>query len=378
MFIYSLSHAVLPWIGIITLLSLLGGAMMAVIVRRPLLYRNQATEDRLYRLIENVPGVIYRYVMHSDGRDAFTYISAYCRELYEVEPEAVIANSSVLWALINPEDAIKMQISAQAAIRNLTPWHAEYRIRTASGQVKWLQAFASPVQIKQEVFWDGVVMDISDRKQTEALRANYQLILENQVQARTIELCIANKELERLARLDGLTQLANRRAFDLCLEEEWLRHAREQKRMSVIIGDVDCFKSYNDHYGHIQGDVCLQRVARAIAGVIKRPSDLVARYGGEEFVILLPNTDEKGAAEVAEQVHGAIMLLGLAHDASIVHPYVTMSFGVATGIPNPHSLRSSPKSLLELADQALYQSKTLGRDRITQVVDQGSPVAFRI
>ncbi len=362
----------LPGLGLVTLLGIVGGAIATLLVRQPLLYRNQATEDRLYRLIENVPGVIYRYVMHPDGRDAFTYISRYCRELYEVEPEAIIADSGVLWALIEPEDAIKMQASAQQAIHNLTPWHTEYRIRTASGQVKWLQAFASPVRIKQEVFWDGVVMDISNRKETEALYANYQLILEKQVQERTLELRIANKELEHLASLDGLTQIANRRAFDLCLEEEWLRHAREKQHLSVIIGDVDCFKAYNDHYGHIQGDVCLQKVARAIAGVIKRPSDLVARYGGEEFVILLPNTDGAGAAEVAQQVHQAIMGLSLPHAPSAIAPHVTMSFGVATGIP----IGSSAKYLLERADQALYQSKTLGRNRITQVVDRALAVAL--
>ncbi|BAY48688.1 diguanylate cyclase with PAS/PAC and GAF sensors [Scytonema sp. HK-05] len=173
------------------------------------------------------------------------------------------------------------------------------------------------------------------------------------------QLQIANQELQRLAKLDGLTQLANRRHFDQYLKQEWLRLIREQNPLSLILCDVDYFKLYNDTYGHPAGDACLVQIAQAISGAVKRPADLVARYGGEEFVVLLPNTDSDGAVKVVQVIQKKVRQLHLPHIASVVKKYVTLSFGIATTLP---SHDGSVQALINAADKALYQAKNKGRN----------------
>ncbi|MEG4940532.1 diguanylate cyclase domain-containing protein [Microcoleus sp. F4-D5] len=175
------------------------------------------------------------------------------------------------------------------------------------------------------------------------------------------QLQAANLKLERLATLDELTQLANRRRFDQYLEMEWRRQAGEQTPLSLILCDIDSFKSYNDTYGHPGGDECLRQVAGAIGNAVDRPVDLVARYGGEEFAVILPNTAIQGAVLVAEHIQLKIAALQLPHAGCQVSPYVTVSFGVASIVP---ASESGPEILIAAADQALYQAKRLGRDRI--------------
>ena len=170
----------------------------------------------------------------------------------------------------------------------------------------------------------------------------------------------ANQKLEKLANLDGLTNLANRRCFDNRLETEWLRLAREQQPLSLILFDVDKFKCYNDYYGHLAGDDCLVRLAQAVQQEVRRPADLVARYGGEEFVILLPNTDVEGGIKVAQSIQQAIHNLAIPHKHSHVKDIVTVSLGIASLIPR---LEVEPDTLVAHADKALYQAKEQGRDR---------------
>ncbi|MBD2312518.1 diguanylate cyclase [Desertifilum sp. FACHB-1129] len=171
----------------------------------------------------------------------------------------------------------------------------------------------------------------------------------------------ANQELQRLAISDSLTQLANRRRFDQYFTEQWHRLTREQQPLSLILCDIDCFKIYNDTYGHVKGDWCLQQVAVAIAAGAKRPADLVARYGGEEFAIVLPNTSLAGAIQVATEIQTHIQQLHIPHVKSPVSDYITLSLGVASIIPQ-QSLQAM--SLIQQADQALYEAKDRGRDRI--------------
>jgi diguanylate cyclase (GGDEF)-like protein/PAS domain S-box-containing protein len=170
----------------------------------------------------------------------------------------------------------------------------------------------------------------------------------------------ANLELERLARIDGLTQVANRRTFDESLDREWRRLWREQKPLALIMCDVDCFKAYNDTYGHQLGDDCLRAIAQAINRNAKRPADVVARYGGEEFAVILPNTSGLGAVHVAESIRQSVMELKLAHSQSAAGKYVTLSLGVANIIPAAHF---KPQSLIEAADKALYEAKKNGRNQ---------------
>jgi diguanylate cyclase (GGDEF)-like protein len=170
-----------------------------------------------------------------------------------------------------------------------------------------------------------------------------------------------NQTLQRLASVDGLTQVANRRCFDEALIHEWQRLSREQGSLSLILVDIDYFKRYNDTYGHLAGDKCLKIVAQSISKAVHRPADLVARYGGEEFVALLPGTTLAGANQVAEAIKAAVKRLNLDHSSSPLGEKITLSLGIASLNPSQHS---SPMTLIKSADKALYLAKESGRDRI--------------
>ncbi|MDI9635291.1 diguanylate cyclase [Oscillatoria amoena NRMC-F 0135] len=171
----------------------------------------------------------------------------------------------------------------------------------------------------------------------------------------------ANWELERLANLDGLTQLANRRRFDVYFRQQWQSHCCDRQPLSIILFDVDYFKPYNDFYGHQAGDECLQQLSIAARQAINQPADLVARYGGEEFVAVLPNTPVTQALEIAEQLRQAVQQLRIPHRTSQVNEFVTVSIGVASSVPLDTEL---PDTLIAAADRALYQAKEQGRDRL--------------
>lgn len=168
--------------------------------------------------------------------------------------------------------------------------------------------------------------------------------------------------LERLVTIDGLTEIPNRRRFDEQLEVEWRRSIRNQNPLSVVLMDVDHFKLFNDHYGHAAGDRCLCAVAQALESGLRRATDLVARYGGEEFVAVLPNTDAKGAALVAETLRAAVEGLGVTHAHSSAGPVVTISLGGATVVPPHEGLVA--EDLTHAADLVLYAAKEAGRNRV--------------
>ncbi len=152
-----------------------------------------------------------------------------------------------------------------------------------------------------------------------------------------------------------MTQLANRRRFDECLDQEWRRLAREQAPLSLILCDIDFFKTYNDTYGHQAGDECLQQVAKAISDAVKRSADLVARYGGEEFAVILPHTTAEAAVQVAEKVRSEIHALKIVHASSQIYQNLSLSLGVASIVPDN---KSCPSILVAAADKALYQAKS--------------------
>jgi diguanylate cyclase (GGDEF)-like protein len=173
------------------------------------------------------------------------------------------------------------------------------------------------------------------------------------------QLELATRELQRLANLDGLTGVANRRRFDEYLDAEWQRLARENLPLSLILCDIDFFKKYNDTYGHQAGDACLRRVADALSFCARRSVDLVARYGGEEFAVILPDTTVAGASQVAEEIRAVVNTLEIAHAQSAVSHHVTLSLGIACTQPN---LNLDPTMLIAAADAALYQAKAAGRN----------------
>ncbi len=215
---------------------------------------------------------------------------------------------------------------------------------------------------QQEIVLARVSTHLTIQKLKHSLQAKNARLQQEIEQRQRAEAALqkANQELQLLATLDSLTQVANRRRFDECLDLAWRISVREQVPLSLLLCDVDFFKLYNDAKGHQAGDECLYQVAQAMKGVIKRPADLVARYGGEEFAVVLPNTHGEGAFKVAEQIRLSVKMLAIAHPQSPMSEYVTLSLGVSCTIPCHHC---SPEGLIATADRALYQAKESGRDR---------------
>lgn len=184
----------------------------------------------------------------------------------------------------------------------------------------------------------------------------------------------ANQQLFQLATTDSLTALYNRRVFDQRIDNEWKRLRREKGFLGLIFIDIDCFKAYNDTYGHRHGDNCLRKVADILQGCIHRPADIAARFGGEEFALLLPNTDYDGVMHIAKNFRKQLHQKAILHETSLAKSWVTASIGVTSIIP---SANNSPKMLVDMADKAMYDAKNSGRDRIEtcltpQVVSYGS------
>ncbi|MBS1188262.1 MAG: putative Diguanylate cyclase [Rhodocyclaceae bacterium] len=202
----------------------------------------------------------------------------------------------------------------------------------------------------------GVLLLIWGGLTDEARRAHADLI----------EIYSTQQTLEEEAGRDGLTGIANRHSFDVYLEREWRRAQRLQVPISLIMIDVDFFKKYNDRYGHPAGDRCLAAVAKTLAGSLRRASDLVARYGGEEFVVVLFHTPRDDARTVAENLRGAIEALGITHEDTS-GGVVSISLGGATAVPG---VAGQPGALLRAADDALYEAKAAGRNRVAWAASQ--------
>jgi diguanylate cyclase (GGDEF)-like protein len=199
--------------------------------------------------------------------------------------------------------------------------------------------------------------EITERLQAEAAlrqsEARYRQLV--------LQLEAANQQLQKLVITDSLTGLANRRHFFDDLQKFWAKLAKQKAPLSLILADVDYFKVYNDTYGHLAGDECLQQIAHCLKNVVQNPDYLVARYGGEEFAILLPRTCLNEALNIAETIRQEIKSLLIPHINSPVTPYVTVSIGISTTIPNVYN---PADTLIITADIALYQAKSLGRDRV--------------
>jgi len=189
--------------------------------------------------------------------------------------------------------------------------------------------------------------------------------LETLVEERTRALEEANAKLASLSNTDGLTGIANRRRFDQMLGQEWLRAQRSGAPLALIMLDVDHFKHFNDHYGHVAGDDCLRALAQVLLREVRRSGELVARYGGEEFVVLLPDTDVHTAFDVGQRIQQAVWSLGVPH-AQVPSGIVTFSLGISSRVPSESHV---PDDLVRQADLALYQAKETGRNCIQLAVD---------
>lgn len=209
-----------------------------------------------------------------------------------------------------------------------------------------------------------VVLSAKVRAMQRIVQMRYSLLV------LTRKLDTANQELQRLSSIDGLTSIANRRQFDEVLGKEWRRAIRSQKPLALLMLDVDAFKQYNDHYGHQGGDDCLKMIASVLRDQLKRPSDFAARFGGEEFAVLLPETSVEGAKLVAESLCESVRACKMPHEASSVMPYVTVSVGVASCLPD--SASGNGTDLIAAADKALYTAKSEGRNRVSIAEDLSS------
>ncbi|QTP53790.1 GGDEF domain-containing protein [Billgrantia sulfidoxydans] len=177
-------------------------------------------------------------------------------------------------------------------------------------------------------------------------------------------LAAQNAKLVRQAASDGLLGIANRREFERVLKLEWRRAARERQPLSLLMIDIDCFKLFNDSYGHQAGDTCLRGVADVLRNAAARPGDMVARYGGEEMVVLMPHTSLEGAVRMAERIHAMLAEHPLPFAASPVAEHVTVSIGVSSMLP----VRNADRSVLvQQADEGLYAAKESGRNRTAVV-----------
>ncbi len=222
---------------------------------------------------------------------------------------------------------------------------ADYRAMTKDGDYVWIRDVVHVVRNADGTANAllGFMFDISERKKTEE------------------KLITLQKKLEELSFKDGLTGVANRRMFDSVMEVEWLNARRNNQPLSLIMVDIDYFKQYNDHYGHIQGDDCLKRVAQVLSTVATRSRDFCARFGGEEFVIVMPSTDAAAAKKVAERCHQMIFKEQILHAKSEVSQLLTISLGVSTIIP---SAESESLAFIDEVDRLLYAAKQKGRNRI--------------
>ncbi len=299
----------------------------------------QESESRFRLLAEASNDVI----ILSDLKGIRRYVSPAIRPLVGWEPEELLGHD--FRQLIHPDDVAKVVALKESCLNGKSLEALAYRCRNKVGDYIWVETSIRLCRndvTAEPIGFVNVVRNIASRKAAEE------------------QLSLAYSRVETLAMVDGLTGVANRRRFDTVMAVELRRARRDGSTLSLLMIDVDYFKSYNDLYGHIAGDDCLRRICAASQGVIHRATDLFARYGGEEFVVVLPNTDSEGARLVAEEIRAAVEDCRLVHAGS-PHGLVTVSIGCSSQRLAPDST-SNP--LLQAADDALYRAKAADRNRI--------------
>ena len=275
----------------------------------------------------------------------FAYIGPQIESLLGWEPSSWASVED--WAArMHPEDRAWAVDFCVAQSKAGVDHEADYRALTRDGDYVWIRDVVHVVRNADGSVESliGFMFDISERKKNEH---------------RLIEL---QHELERLSFKDGLTGVGNRRQFDTMLATEWASAQRDGKPLSLILLDIDFFKQFNDHYGHVRGDDCLRRIGAVLESATARPRDFVARFGGEEFVLVLPDTDAAAAQRMAERCRSLIADEAIAHERSSIAPRLTVSLGVGTATPAPGE---QTRAFIERVDRALYQAKLHGRDRVT-------------
>jgi len=292
----------------------------------------QQSHDLLAKLSDQVPGVLFQYRVFPDGKACFPYANQAIQEIYEVSPEQVRRDASLVTAFHHPDDAKEIAASLHDSARTLQSWHYEYRVVLPKQGVRWRLGNARPEKLEDgSILWHGFITDITDRKQLQA-------------------------ELERQARVDTLTGLANRRHFTEQAERELSRALRHGTPLSALILDVDHFKAVNDTYGHKAGDLVLRKLSETCRATL-RDVDVIGRLGGEEFGILLPMTGSREALETAQRLREV-----LAHTAVLLEQGVALNFTVSIGVAQINDKETNLDTLFHQADLALYDAKRRGRN----------------
>lgn len=280
--------------------------------------------------------------------------------------EKDIKGSFLEWQeLIHPDDLGKvLLIWSQCMEGDSNSYSIKYRMKTKSGEYMWVESRAITIKDQQGNVcrMAGSHTDISAQKQAEKDLQKYQHHLEEIVTIRTNELEEANKRLQQLVSVDGLTGVSNRRAFDESIEREWNRCKRDQSPFSLLMIDVDYFKPFNDEYGHLKGDKVLKQIAKTLTTNAKRSTDLLARYGGEEFATILPEIDEDQLQDIANKMCTDVLNLEIPASSTHHLPFVSVSIGAGTRIPDKED---DWQSFLEDVDRALYQAKSNGRNQVS-------------
>ena len=343
---FALSNFLAPLGATIELQIFLASAMLMlysislVLERQKTIERELQKIASLHRLVtENSRDVI----IVADFSGKRSYVSPASESMGGWKPEEAMALTGL--QLVHPDDLYKVKAVMGELRSGREDALVECRVRKANGEYLWVEAALRLVRDPGTGVPSGIlntVRDISERKRSEQqLREAYRAV-------------------EALALADGLTGIANRRRFDQYLASEWRRGLRSPQPLSVLMLDVDMFKSYNDTYGHQRGDNCLKQIAEACMDVVSRPGDLVARFGGEEFVVVLPNTESEGALQVANEICASLRSRRLPHTGS---PFgvITISIGCATLVPQTG--KHAP-DLIAIADHALYAAKHNGRNQV--------------
>jgi len=274
----------------------------------------------------------------------FAYIGPQIERLLGWRAESWISAQD--WAeRMHPEDREWVVNFCVSQSKSGVDHEADYRALTKDGEYVWIRDVVHVVRNAEGEVDSliGFMFDISDRKKTEEKLVRMQ------------------KELEELSYKDGLTGVANRRMFDSVMDVEWSNAQRSSQPLSLLLIDIDFFKQYNDCYGHIQGDACLQQVGKVLNKAATRARDFFARYGGEEFVMVLPETDAIAANKIAERCRKLIFKEQIQHEQSQISHVITISIGVGTIIP---TYRDDRMAFIEEVDKRLYQAKQKGRNRI--------------
>jgi diguanylate cyclase (GGDEF)-like protein/PAS domain S-box-containing protein len=304
------------------------------------LQQNLQSSEGYFRLLaETSRDVIVLTDLDGERR----YVSPAAAELLRWEPGELLGGS--YRELVHPDDLDEWKALLEHCRLGKIGKILQYRCRKKDGSYLWMESnlrlYHDPTTGEPFGFVN-VVRDISRRKAAEEdLEKAFRLV-------------------ESLASLDGLTEIANRRRLDQVLEQQWRLAIRTRCDISLLLIDVDHFKSYNDIHGHLRGDDCLRQIAKVILGLVSRPADLVARYGGEEFAVVLPNTPQTGARQIAERIRSAAQALGTLHEGN-PQGVVTVSIGCATQTPD---VDSKLEGLIDAADSALYRAKRAGRNTV--------------